>query len=87
MIAPHGAGLSNLLACRGGKHVSVIEFLAHDLDFNTCYLSLASVLDLDYHPFKMEMHRSSSYYVDVPHVVQVALRVLCARKTPDGPNE
>lgn len=79
VIAPHGAGLSNLLACRPGT--AVVEFLASHEDFNICYLSLASVLNLDYHPLKMEPVTRTTYSVDVPHIVRVVTSI--ARRRND----
>jgi capsular polysaccharide biosynthesis protein len=74
VIAPHGAALSNILACPSST--AIVEFLAHGDDFNICYLSLASVLNLEYHPVTMEPVSYSHYQVEVTHVVNIVAEVV-----------
>jgi Glycosyltransferase 61 len=75
VIAPHGAGLANTLACPPGSHI--LEFLGEGSDCNLCYLSLAISLNLNYHPLFMNViDATGNYEVDVPRVVSVVREVL-----------
>jgi hypothetical protein len=49
VIAPHGAGLSNTLACREGT--PVIELLMEKKDLNACFVGLSSALGLRHEGF------------------------------------
>ena len=46
IVAPHGAGLANLVAATPGTHV--VEFLSRNW-FNTCYAKLAVQIGCNYH--------------------------------------
>ena len=46
IVAPHGAGLANLVAARPGTEV--VEILSRNW-FNTCYAKLSVQLGCDYH--------------------------------------
>jgi Glycosyltransferase 61 len=74
VIAPHGAGLANILACAPGTHI--LEFLGEGSDCNLCYLSLAMSLNMNYHPLFMNAIANGNYEVDVPRVVSVVREVL-----------
>jgi len=73
VIAPHGAGLANLLASRPGT--GVLEFLT-ERDMNLCNMFAALKLGLFYHPLVV---RGSShgglFHVDV-HEALDTLRAL-----------
>jgi len=46
VIAPHGAGLTNIIACR--KRTLVFEFLVPGYHVNICYMSMSFKLQLNY---------------------------------------
>ena len=82
VVAPHGAGLSNLLAAP--NDAIVVEFLGEGRDFNMCFWSLALALGLEYHPLTMdridpflrtETHHSH-YTVDVPLATRVVADIV-----------
>ena len=84
VIAPHGAGLANLLACDAGT--PVVEFLAvSDKEWNVCFWYLALALGLEYHPLLMypsnERHvgTATRFQVDVERVTSVVLEILEGR--------
>jgi hypothetical protein len=67
IVAPHGAGLSNIIAC-SKKLKGIIEYLTNDRDINICYMALAKILGFDYYGFIPSP--SSSYHgtitADIP---------------------
>jgi hypothetical protein len=82
VIAPHGAGLANIMACPPGTHI--LEFLGEGYDCNLCYLSLAISMNLDYHPLFMNAKDASgNYEVDVPRLVTVVQDVLQLTKSSE----
>ena len=46
VVAPHGAGLANIIACR--ESTLVLEFLVAGQDINICYMAMALKLHLNY---------------------------------------
>lgn len=70
VVAPHGAGLSNMLAC--SSPTAIVEFMGVGKEANRCFWSLATSLGLEYHPqVGIPIGNSSNYTVDVPHVTQL----------------
>ena len=49
VIGPHGAGLSNIIACKAGT--GIVEFLLQGKLLNLCYMFLATKLGLRYHGY------------------------------------
>jgi Glycosyltransferase 61 len=75
VIAPHGGGLSNILACQSGTHV--VEFYGQWYDADLCYLHLAVALNMNHHPMIMDaLDANHTYVVDVPRVVNVVRDIL-----------
>jgi Glycosyltransferase 61 len=80
VVAPHGAGLANLLACP--LHIDVVEMLGEGIDRELCYLHLALALGLRYHPVHM-MHlgEDRSYEADIEQVVHVVTSIVLSERT------
>jgi Glycosyltransferase 61 len=82
VVAPHGAGLSNLLASRTGTHV--VELLGNDKDADLCFLHLALALGMNYHPLHMmkqqvlprKLGGGTTYEADIAHVVDVVTQIV-----------
>lgn len=77
VVAPHGAGLSGILAC--DPDTVVVEILGEGPDLNVCYWNMAASLGLEYHPLTMNItnstlinpKRNTRYYrVDAASVAQ-----------------
>ena len=76
VVAPHGAGLANLLFCRPGT--KVLEIFPASL-LRTCYWSLAEALGLDYAYVFGEARENGSQEADIqiaPERIQAGLRLL-----------
>ncbi len=73
VVAPHGAGLSNLIAARSGTRV--VELLSENW-FNTCYAKLAVQMGLSYRFISTEPDVSGNYGVPVEKVMDVIASVL-----------
>ena len=90
VLGPHGAGLSNLVACTAPTTTAVVEFWGQGRDRIFCYLTLARSLGLDYYPLFMESTldgnssnnvRYQNYTVHVSHVTGVVEQILAAEQT------
>lgn len=79
VIAPHGAGLANLVFCQPSTRV--LEFFAADY-VNNCYWAVAGAAGLDYHclvdtqgesnaPFKQGPHGRSDILVDTTALTEL----------------
>ena len=75
VVAPHGAGLANLMACRA--RTLVMEFMTAGRDVNICYMSMALKLGLHYamltvpgsthgEPMTVDVERSISFLQALP---------------------
>jgi capsular polysaccharide biosynthesis protein len=75
VVAPHGAGLANLLACP--SNVDVVEMLGEGIDSELCFLHLALALGLRYHPVHM-IHPGEgwNYEADIAQVVHVVTSIV-----------
>ena len=82
VVAPHGAGLSGILAC--DPDTVVIEILGEGADFNVCYWNMAASLGLEYHPLTMNItnstlkkpNRNTRYYkVDAASVAEMVREI------------
>jgi hypothetical protein len=70
VVAPHGAGLANLIWCQGPS--SVVEIFAHGMH-NDCYARLAVSLGFRYRPVSCGPCPSSAGRIDIPAVLEAAL--------------
>lgn len=62
VVAPHGAGLSNLIACKAGTQV--LEIFPYNLQ-NDCYARLCNDLELQYNYLACKPNVNESFTVDV----------------------
>jgi Glycosyltransferase 61 len=75
VVAPHGAGLANLLACPA--NVDVVEMLGEGIDSDLCFLHLALALGLRYHPVHMiNPGEGWNYEADIEQVVHVVTSIV-----------
>jgi Glycosyltransferase 61 len=75
VLAPHGAGLANLLACP--SNIDVVEMLGEGGDGNLCFLHLSLALGLRYHPVHMiNPYKSWNYEADITQVVHVVTSIV-----------
>jgi Glycosyltransferase 61 len=75
VVAPHGAGLANLLACP--SNVDVVEMLGEGSDTSLCFLHLSLALGLRYHPVHMiNPYKSWNYEADIDQVVHVVTSIV-----------
>jgi Glycosyltransferase 61 len=75
IVAPHGAGLANLLACR--SNIDVVEMLGEGGDGNLCFLHMSLALGLRYHPVHMiNPYRGWNYEADIAQVVHVVSSIV-----------
>jgi capsular polysaccharide biosynthesis protein len=80
VIAPHGAGLANLLACP--KNIDVVEMLGEGKDSELCFLHLALALGLRYHPVHMiNPYKGWNYEADIEQVVHVVKSIVQSKRT------
>ena len=62
IIAPHGAGLTNLIYCQ--PNTKVFEFFGTDYK-NICYFSICDIMNLNYHYYiSNAIDRGGNYFVD-----------------------
>jgi Glycosyltransferase 61 len=75
VVAPHGAGLANLLA--SPTNIDVVEMLGEGIDSDLCFLHLALALGLRYHPVHM-IHPGEgwNYEADIEQVVHVVKSIV-----------
>jgi Glycosyltransferase 61 len=75
VLAPHGAGLANLLACP--SNIDVVEMLGEGGDGNLCFLHLSLALGLRYHPVHMiNPYKGWNYEADIAQVVNVVTSIV-----------
>jgi Glycosyltransferase 61 len=80
VVAPHGAGLANLLACP--PNIDVVEMLGEGGDTSLCFLHLALALGLRYHPVHMiHPNRFGNYEADIEQVVHVVTSIVQSERT------
>jgi Glycosyltransferase 61 len=81
VVAPHGAGLANLLACP--SNTDVVETLGEGRDTSLCFLHLALALGQRYHPVHMiHPNRFGNYEADIEQVVHVVTSIVRSSRTP-----
>ena len=71
IIAPHGAGLSNIIACKPGT--VVIEVLLEGKLLNLCYMYLGVKLNLKYNAWSNNKikFKNKAMKVDVKKIVSI----------------
>jgi Glycosyltransferase 61 len=77
VLAPHGAGLANLLACR--SNIDVVEMLGNGKDSELCFLHLSLALGHRHHPvhmINMQDGERRSYEADIEQVVHVVTSIV-----------
>jgi Glycosyltransferase 61 len=75
IVAPHGAGLSNMIGCRPGTHI--VELFGDGYDLNLCYLHLTVGLNMNHHPLLMDNHdQNGQYNANVANVVKIVKDIL-----------
>jgi Glycosyltransferase 61 len=77
VVAPHGAGLANLLACR--SNIDVVEMLGAGRDSELCFLHLSLALGHRHHLVHMinlEEGERRSYEADIEQVVHVVTSIV-----------
>jgi Glycosyltransferase 61 len=77
VVAPHGAGLANLLACP--LNIDVVEMLGVGKDSELCFLHLSLALGHRHHPVHMinlEEGERRSYEADIEQVLQVVTSIV-----------
>jgi hypothetical protein len=68
VLAPHGAGLTNLVFCRRG--IKIIELFNKNY-FCSCYFEIAEYLEAEYYYYVDEAeNKKSNIYVDIDHFKQ-----------------
>lgn len=70
VVAPHGAGLANLVWC--DKPSGVIEIFAHGMH-NDCYARLAVSMGSRYRPISCDPYPSSAGQINIRAVLQAAM--------------
>lgn len=68
IIAPHGAGLSNIIFCK--INTLIIEFLNKNR-LNLCYNGLAKALGIKYIGVLTHLSKNNSFYVNVSFVISL----------------
>lgn len=69
VVAPHGAGIANMIAAR--KQTKLVEIISPDW-FVTCYARLAVQLELDYHYVEVEVNQNGRREIPLDQVVKLA---------------
>ncbi|KAJ3086213.1 hypothetical protein HK102_013408 [Quaeritorhiza haematococci] len=72
IVAPHGAGLSNMLACR--ESVKIVEMLVNDNFINVNFAMLAQELGYEYHGFSPD--NDSHYQGDITADIDLLVKIL-----------
>jgi len=67
IVAPHGAGLANIIA--GSTGLAIIEIISPNW-FNTCYAKLARQCGFDYQYVTTELNNSNSYQIPIDTVIE-----------------
>ncbi len=69
VVAPHGAGIANMIAAR--KQAKLVEIISPDW-FVTCYARLAVQLELDYHYVEVEITQNGRREIPLNQVIKLA---------------
>jgi hypothetical protein len=76
IVAPHGAGLTNIIACR--EQTLILELMVEGRDVNICYMSMAYKLKLHYIVLTVNgATQSGAMTVDVPRITSLLWNFVC----------